>query len=62
MPSDLKKKLAVPPLMEKLPGCGPLYREPTEHERARGEAKVLVRFLALQTNAGNRLGPAKPLL
>jgi hypothetical protein len=61
MAGHLKKKLPVPALMQELARQRPLYREPAENEWTRSEPEILVRFLPLQTNAGNRLGLAKTL-
>jgi hypothetical protein len=61
MAGDLKKKLTVPPFMQKLPRRRSLNQQPTENKWSGGEAEVLGGFLPLQTNAG-RFGASEPLL
>jgi hypothetical protein len=61
MSSDLKKELAVPALMQKLPGPRLLHGQPTEDEWTRCKSEILVCFLPLQTDTGDRLGPTQPL-
>jgi hypothetical protein len=53
MASHLKKELSISALMQELTRSRSLYRQPAENEWTRSEPEILVRFLSLQTNAGN---------
>jgi hypothetical protein len=52
---DLKNELAVSPLVQQLVGRQPADRQPTEHERARREAEILIAGVAPQAHEFNAL-------
>ena len=59
MTGHLKRELAVTSLVEQLAGCGLLYWQATEYERARREPQILIRLLTFQADAGNGLRAPK---
>jgi hypothetical protein len=61
MADDLKKKLSVAALVQKLTRRRPLHWQPAQNEGTRSEPEVLVRCLPLHSNASNCLGSAKLL-
>jgi hypothetical protein len=61
MSGHLKKKMSVPPLVQKLPGPRSFHRQSAKNKRAGGEAQILVRLLPLEPDTGDRIGTAELL-
>ena len=59
MASNLKRELAVAPLVEQLAGRGFFDRQSAENERARRKPQTLIRVLTFQSDAGDGLRPPK---
>jgi hypothetical protein len=58
---DLEKKLAVPAFLQKLTRPRPFHWHPAQDEGTGSEPEILVGFLSLQTNTGDRLCATKSL-
>ena len=50
MTGDLKNEVAVPPFVEELVRRQPPHRQPTQNERSRAEAQVLISFYSVASD------------